>query len=274
MPVVGRGCRDSTHRAATPESNDALATTASPTAAPVTTATMTPGSSDVKATTALSSATATTVPSFAITTTEADALQRLEFERLPVLATPSCEYGANGKWLTQPRSRFAPIAESVVRAWNPGDGHAPDSCVHLVRTHCAPDLDDQPGDEVIAEVRYFVPPMTTGDTTSAPLRCGSKERYDKGILVVLSPPSAERAEWVFKATLGWTSTGPEVEGGYSLAINHFVQLPNGRRGVFVHAINPGFSDEFEQVLEFGREDRLFRTLAPRPVPPERRRQRE
>ncbi len=208
------------------------------------------------------------------TTTEADALQRLEFERWPVVSTPTCNYGADGKWVTQQRVNWTPIAESVVREWEPGEGYAPDSCVYVVRTMCAPDLDDKPGDEVIAELRYRVPPVTIADVPSERPSCASKERFEKGILVVLSPPNAERAEWTFVASLGHTITGPEVEGGYSLAINHFVQLPNGGRGVFIHAINPGFSDEFESVVILDRGGRTFRTLASRVVPPARRRQRE
>jgi hypothetical protein len=200
--------------------------------------------------------------------------QGVDFERLPVVQAPTCKYGDNGKWLAQPRTNWAPIAESVVRSWHPGEGYAPDSCAYLVRTLCAPDLDGQPGDEVIAEIRYRVPRLTIGELPSERLSCASKKRVEKGVLVALSPPNSERAEWTFVASLGHTITGPEVESGYSLAINHFVQLPRGGRGVFTHAINPGFSDEFELVLGLERGSWSFRTLASRTVPPERRRQHE
>lgn len=120
---VAMGC-DSKQRAAT-ESRPTLVTTTSRNA-----------SADTR-----SSAIATNTSDRSPTATpEANALEDQELDRLPVIPTPNCQYGSNGKWKTQSRALWAPIAHSVVHQWNPGDGYAPDSCVYLVRTLCGVDL--------------------------------------------------------------------------------------------------------------------------------------
>ena len=92
---VGLGCEPK-QRDVAAESSGGLVITG------ITTTEIAPTSALVTTETAITGGIATTVSSSSsATTSEPDALQRLEFERLPSVPTPKCEYGANGKWATQ-----------------------------------------------------------------------------------------------------------------------------------------------------------------------------
>jgi hypothetical protein len=210
---------------------------------------------------------AVSVPSLVESAKAPPSLDALDLERLPPIAAPACSAGARDRFLALPASKWKPVLEPIQKNWHPGDGYPPETCIRSVRARCAPDLDGAPGDEVLIEVTYRVPQIHYDDhNKEVKPTCSAKEWVgDLTAVVALTPPAATEAGWAFRGLVGFVnrSTG---EGAREIRFKRFVRLPDGRTGVYARHVTPGFTDEDDVVLVYGRESWVWPVATSRVVP--------
>jgi hypothetical protein len=163
-------------------------------------------------------------------------LDLLDLEALPPLLPEPCAWGLGRN---VPANELAPLVEAARHAWpkeEPGGTTSlgPAGCVERVRLSCAPNLDEEAGAEVLAEIRYRI---YQADCTSA----SAREVSSTIAVVALSPPNASSRTWSERALIGYYRfDAPGVEQPSSLERGpSFVRLPNGEAALRVLASSDG-----------------------------------
>ena len=159
----------------------------------------------------------------------ASRLEQMDFDSLPPAITGACPHG-DPKWRAWSRGAWKPLLAGARRIWTEAEGneYSPRSCVESVAVSCAPDLDGDGGDEVLATISYRI--LLNGEQ-----RCHAKDSngyWDMTALVALSPPAAGASEWVPKGLVGYPRFTAD-NGGAETEVTGFVRLPSGEVGLRV-----------------------------------------
>lgn len=183
---------------------------------------------------------------------------------MPVVTPAACSQGGKTAFSPVPRVGWQRVLDAVGRAW-PEGSQPPKHCVRWIRARCAPDLDGDAVPEVLVEIAFFAAQDGVLETEQ-PLRppCSSRDRVDHAPIVAMSPPSGPGAEWSLRGIVGYARNGLG-EQGLELTIRRFVRLPNGATGIYAHAAQPGFTQEYELVIASDGTSE-WPNVAARPVP--------
>ncbi|HEY5960439.1 MAG TPA: hypothetical protein VIV60_27990, partial [Polyangiaceae bacterium] len=164
----------------------------------------------------------------------ASELGHIDIESLPPIPPEPCRDGVMGTTHAWPLSAMHPLVAASSKAFDETSECWPGKCVSSVTISCAPDLDDEPGGEVLAVIKCRVPRACPD--------CGTRANVEYSVLaanVVLSPPTAGRSTWTERGFVSCRENS-DNEGYPESKVEGYVRLPDGETAIVtVHSAAGG-----------------------------------
>jgi hypothetical protein len=151
-------------------------------------------------------------------------LEQMDLDSLPPVIPGACPQGG-GKI-----GRAAkPLLAGIRPAWGEAgeNEYTPGRCIDNVSASCAPDIDGDGGDEVLAQISYRIP---MGDAQGCRYKGSEGGYWNMTALVMVTPPAPGSTEWTPKGLIGYRRFDAE-DGGATTDVTGFVRLPSGEVGV-------------------------------------------
>lgn len=153
----------------------------------------------------------------------------MDLDSLPPVIPGACPQGGDKKGRAWTRGVPKPLLAGARRAWTEAEGkeYSPGQCIDSVSVSCAPDIDGDGRDEVLAQISYRIP---MGDARGCRYKGSEGGYWDMTALVMVTPPASGGTEWTPKGLFGYRRFDAE-DGGATIDVTGFIRLPSGEVGV-------------------------------------------